>query len=378
MFFSVNLVVVFLATSCLIFFSLLKINFLLRKFLLFPFTFLYGIAIALRNFCYATKILKSVEFEAKIISVGNLSLGGTGKTPHIEYLVKLLEENNIHVATLSRGYRRKTNGFILADENSTANEIGDEPFQIKQKFPSASVAVCVDRVAGVSELISIDENVKAILLDDAFQHRAIKPGLNILLTEFEKLFCDDWLLPSGNLREYRSGSKRADIIIVTKCDEERVKNQEPRVKTKIKLGEKQKLFFSTFSYGNPYSILDPKAKKILTKDISVVPVSALADAKKFNEHIKNNSKEVIEFNYFDHHYFSEGEMNEWITSYDEMFGEKIILTTEKDAARIKLHPGWLKEHGNKVFVLPIEVKFLFEQQETFNRLIFDFINNKNS
>ena len=219
------------------------------KIILSPLSLLYGIITAFRNFLFNNSVLKSNTFEMPIINVGNLSMGGTGKTPHIEYLIRLLS-SNYNIATLSRGYKRKSKGFVIAENNSSTNEIGDEPKQYKTKFPETLVTVCENRSLGITEILKSKIKIECVLLDDAFQHRSLKAGLNILLTDYKKLYTRDYVLPSGSLREFRYGAKRADVIIVTKCPKNLSEEEKNRIRNEIKSTKGQHLFFSFIEYGS--------------------------------------------------------------------------------------------------------------------------------
>jgi len=221
----------------------------LFRILLFPISIIYGLITFLRNKLYDSNILKVTSYNLPIISVGNLSMGGTGKTPHIEYLIRLLIEDYT-IATLSRGYGRKTKGFFKADSLTNAADIGDEPMQFHQKFPKVCVAVDNNRVEGVNEILASETVPELILLDDAFQHRSIKPGFQVLLTPFNDLYADDWVVPTGRLREYSCGKSRADVVVVTKCPENVSHKKVAEINKKLKIESNQELFFSRIIYGS--------------------------------------------------------------------------------------------------------------------------------
>lgn len=335
---------------------------ILRK-LLFPFAILYGIVTSIRNFLYDKGILKSYSFRIPIIAVGNLSVGGTGKTPQIEYLIDLLS-SDYKVAVLSRGYKRKSKGFILANETVTAELLGDEPFQIFQKFPQIQVAVDADRKNGIEQLLKLDVKPEVILLDDAFQHRRVKAGFYVLLTAYGDLYCDDFMLPTGNLREAKIGAKRADIIIVTKCPKDL--NQKEQAMIKKKIGAETPIYFSCIKYDSKvYS-------KSLTMELSEViatPKVLLAGIAKpdyFFTYLQSGNDKTLSFP--DHHNFSAKE----ITLIKEAAKNKIIVTTEKDFVRLK--DSELKE---QLYYLPIKSDFLL-QKELFDTSIQNFIQNFNS
>ncbi|MFQ5448844.1 MAG: tetraacyldisaccharide 4'-kinase, partial [Saprospiraceae bacterium] len=247
----------------------------LIKILLLPFSLLYGLGVSLRDFFYRQNLLLSVKFNVPIISVGNLSIGGAGKTPHIEYLIRLLRPY-LNVSTLSRGYRRNTQGFQIVNPQNTALEMGDEPLMFKKKFGDVFVTVSESRSLAIPEILGKHPRTQVILLDDAFQHRSVQPGLNILLTEYSRPFTRDFLLPSGRLREWRSAYRRADVIIVTKCPADIGPSERESLTAEIKPFSHQRIFFSSYRYLPPYYILNPKYRLELTADIDALLVCAIA------------------------------------------------------------------------------------------------------
>ena len=329
----------------------------LRK-ILFPFAVLYGWITGFRNFLFDKQIFKSYSFDLPIIAIGNLSVGGTGKTPHIEYLIRLLSDD-YKVATLSRGYKRKTDGFILADENSDARQIGDEPFQFFSKFPNIQVAVDVDRKNGIEKLLSQDIKPEIILLDDAFQHRKVKAGLYILLTTYNDLFTDDYILPTGNLRESRSGAKRAHIIIVTKCPKNL--SQEVQNAILLKIGTKIPIFFSYINYDEKvYSENYSKnIKEVLSQE--KILLAGIANPKPFFDFLKNENDTLLTFS--DHHDFTENE----ILDIKNNAQNKIIITTEKDYVRLKD-----TILSKQLFYLPIKTSFV-NGSDIFDKIIKDYV-----
>ena len=315
---------------------------LLRK-ILFPLAFLYWLITFIRNWLYDKGIFKSSSFDIPIIAVGNLSVGGTGKTPQIEYLIRLLSDYK--VAVLSRGYKRTTEGFILADENATASSIGDEPFQFYSKFPNIQVAVDANRKNGIVNLLQLPKKPDVILLDDAFQHRKVKAGFYILLTAYDDLFCDDYILPFGNLREPSSGKKRADMIIVTKCPNDLSELAQQKIREKLKV--KQQVFFTTIQYDD---YVFRNECQLLVSEIqseSKVLVAGIAKPKLFFDFLKNEEDETLVFP--DHHHFSKQDCEQILAKAN---GRKII-TTEKDFVRLN---GLLPKE--QLFYLPIKSTFL--------------------
>ncbi|MEY3323175.1 MAG: hypothetical protein RLZZ417_2758 [Bacteroidota bacterium] len=338
---------------------------LLVRFLLLPLSLLYGIGVSIHRFLYLTEIIKPLKFSLPILSVGNLSVGGSGKTPHVEFLVNYLK-NYLNVGVLSRGYNRKTTGFIWVEPFLKSDEVGDEPLQIKSKFPEVSVAVCESRVSGVSEMVGINAGLQVIVLDDAFQHRAIKPELDIILTTFQQPFFSDYLLPTGRLREWRNAYKRADILIVSKCPQHLSKETRQNFIKKIKPQNNQNVYFSSFKYGNPYYLFNPEIKIILNQQHQVLLVSAIAGVSYLEEYLKPKIDVLVHKVFEDHHYFSQYEMAQLKVSLDRMEGNhKIILTTEKDATRMWLHRDFLIAENIAVFVLPVQVIFHGNDEEHF-------------
>ena len=332
---------------------------LLRK-LLFPFAILYGFITSIRNFLFDKGILKSTSFDLPVIAVGNLSVGGTGKTPQIEYLIRLLSDK-YKVATLSRGYKRKSEGFVLANENSNAEILGDEPFQFHQKFPNVMVAVDANRTNGIQQLLSKDEKPEIILLDDAYQHRKVKAGFYILLTSYGDLYADDFMLPTGNLRESRSGAERANIVVVTKCPKILTEEEQTKIRLKLKLNAAQQVFFTFIDYD---MVIFGKNEKIAVNEIkseSKLLLAGIAKPKPFFDYLKNESDECLTFP--DHHHFSDADLD---AIRNKANGRKII-TTEKDYVRLKD-----SELVDQLYYLPIKSSFINHQQD-FDATILEYV-----
>ena len=332
---------------------------LLRK-LLFPFAILYGVITSIRNFLFDISVLKSYSFNLPIIAVGNLSVGGTGKTPQIEYLIRLLSEK-YKIATLSRGYKRQSEGFILAQANSNARLLGDEPFQFFEKFPSIQVAVDADRKNGIEQLLSLPEKPEVILLDDAFQHRKVKAGFYILLTSYGDLYSDDCMLPRGNLRETRSGAKRADLIVVTKCPFDLSLDKQNDIRKRLKLSVNQQLYFTFIAYDT--FVYGEKQKVNINEIQSTVKVlvAGIAKPEPFFSYLKNTNDVCLSFP--DHHNFTDKDILE-ITKTAQ---NNIIITTEKDYMRLK---GSLP--NEQLFYLPIKSAFISESQN-FDKTIINYV-----
>lgn len=349
-------------------------NWFLKSFriLLFPFAFLYGFIIWIRNWMYDRNILRSSTFGLPLICVGNLSVGGTGKSPMVEYLVKLLR-NRFKVATLSRGYKRKTRGYALATEQSTALDIGDEPMQFHRKFPGTPVAVGEERIVAIPQLLHDRPQTEAIILDDAFQHRSVKAGLNILLTDYNNLFTRDFFLPTGDLRDQRSSYKRAQVIVVTKCPPDLSEEERVQITREIEPLPHQKVFFTTIVYGTPYHIIDRSTVSI-EEQTEVLLVTGIANPRSLKSYLEEQAETYYQMNYSDHHIFS---IDDW-RDIKKRFSlvetdQKIILTTEKDAMRLLKFEQELA--GVPFYVIPIEHSFLFGEGTMFDSIVLKFIEN---
>lgn len=347
----------------------------LYKILMAPLSLLYGLGVSVHNGFYQAGLLKSIEFNLPTISVGNLSVGGAGKTPHIEYLIRLLKDY-VNVATLSRGYKRKTKGFLVVQPGNSAEQVGDEPLQFKRKFPDILVSVCESRTLAIPEMLKFDPDVQLVLLDDAFQHRAIQPGLNILLTEYSNLFTRDYLLPSGRLREWRSGYERADMIIVSKCPRQLPAEEKTRLRQEIMPLPHQRLHFSYYDYLPPYYIFNPRYEVQLQPDLDVLLISAIAGTDYLLEYLQERVKAVYSMEFEDHHYFTKFDIGQLKANFDRMESpNKIILTTEKDAMRLELHRQFLLDNQLPVFALPVQVKFHLDEGSTFDQQVQNFLLN---
>ena len=326
---------------------------IILRYLLFPFSILYGWITSIRNFLFDKGILKSNSFEIPIIAVGNLSVGGTGKTPQIEYLIRLFSKN-YKIAVLSRGYKRKSKGFILADKNATAEILGDEPFQMYQKFPEVTVAVDADRSNGISTILSLPNQPNLILLDDAFQHRKVKASFYILLSAYNDLFINDYILPTGNLRESRNGAERADVIVITKCPKDlSVAKQEAIIKH---IGLNIPIYFSCIEYDE---FVYHENEKISVNDIKQLDKLLLAGIAKptpFFDYVENSNDEKLI--YPDHHNFTANDIKE----IKRKSTNKIIITTEKDYVRLK------NKSLNNLYYLPIKTSLL-SNRENFDKFV---------
>ncbi len=349
---------------------------LLIKFLLLPFAWLYGAVSEARLLFFRTGLLRSSRFDLPVINIGNLTTGGTGKSPHVEYLIRLLSPY-FPVAVLSRGYKRKTEGFIFVTPEHNALDVGDEPLQFKKKFPNTAVAVGERRAYAIPQLLYLASNTKAVILDDAFQHHAVVPSLNILLTEFARPYFSDYLLPVGRLRERRIGAKRAEIIIVTKCPEAFSDTDKKIWLQKIRPLVYQSVFFSYYVYGVPYFIFAPHLQFELDSFTDVVLISGIARNDYLIQSLAQKVKSVTALTFEDHHLFNIDDLNELQRLYNNLEGrKKIILTTEKDAMRLYFHKTYVEKNQLPIFVLPIEVKFhdTFEQKfdDTIKKALLNF------
>lgn len=353
---------------------------------LYPVAWLYGTGVWLRNKLFDWGVYKECRFDIPVISVGNITVGGTGKTPHTEYLIRLLQKTH-RVAVLSRGYKRKSKGFVLAEQDTPVAMIGDEPFQMKQKFPEIYMAVDKDRCHGIEQLCDehIAPGTEVVILDDAFQHRYVKPGMNILLVDYHRLICEDALLPAGRMRESESGKSRAHIVIVTKCPKD-ITPMELRVLSKqMGLYPYQQLYFTTLRYGKLRPLLSPKGKErsleTIGKEEHVLLLTGIASPDKLIKDLSPYNIAIDSLAFSDHHDFTAKDMELIKKRFMKLpEGKRIIITTEKDAVRLAAHPlldGALTPY---IYVLPIEVAFLQDQQELFNSNITDYVrkNSRNS
>ena len=346
-----------------------------------PLSWLYGCIIGFRNFLFDVGVLKSRAFDIPVISVGNITVGGTGKTPHVEYLIRLLKDR-FNVAVLSRGYKRRTKGYIVADANTIMTDIGDEPFQMKQKFPKVTVAVDAKRVHGIETLMDSDKKIDVILLDDAFQHRYVKPGINILLVDYHRLIIYDKLLPAGRLREPLSGKNRADIVIITKCPDA-LRPMEFRVVTKaMDLFPSQDLFFTKLAYDDLKHMYNGSTRELnsIGSDEHVLLLTGIASPRQLREDLKPYVKNLTPLRFPDHHEFNDDDVQLINETFANMPSPKIVITTEKDAVRINDTKGLSKEIKDNIYSLPVKINFLLEQEEVFNEKIISYVrkNSRNS
>jgi tetraacyldisaccharide 4'-kinase len=349
-------------------------NWFLKSFriLLLPFAFIYGAIVSIRNWMYNKNIYRSATFGLPLICIGNLSVGGTGKSPMVELLIKQLR-NHFKVAVLSRGYKRKTKGYALASDSTTAIDIGDEPMQFYRKFPQIPIAVGEERIEAIPQLLHDRPETEVVILDDAFQHRAIKAGLNILLTDCNNLFTRDFYLPTGDLRDARSSYKRAQVIVVTKCPASLSGEEKTAIKREIEPLIFQKIFFTTISYGTPYHIVSKEITHI-DEDTDILLITGIANPRPLKKYLEERIHTYYMMHYSDHHIFT---LDDW-KDIQKRFkgieaGKKIIVTTEKDAMRLMKYEQELK--NMPFYVIPIEHQFLFDEEQEFTDIVIKFIEN---
>ncbi len=344
------------------------------RILLYPFSLLYGVITWIRNKLYDRGILTEIHFDIPTIAVGNLSVGGTGKTPHIEYLIRLLQQH-YNVATLSRGYNRTTRGYLFAGEEATALTIGDEPMQFHHQFPDIAVGVGERRGLALPQLLMDAPDTEVVLLDDAFQHRSIKPGLNIMITEYNRLFTKDFIVPFGRLRESRKGYARADCMIVSKCPP--LMNAETRqsIRKEINPMSHQQLYFTALRYGTCYHFLTGE-KEVILPGTGIMAACGVANPQPLLEYLLTLSKEVKLLRFPDHYYFSEDDLDKMQDGLSQLSSSfKMIITTEKDAVRLRLLEDKIAARRLPLYVMPMNVFFLFNEAGTFDQYIFEYINN---
>jgi tetraacyldisaccharide 4'-kinase len=332
----------------------------LLRYILFPIVPIYYLVTWLRNTLYDLGIKSSTSYDFPVICVGNLSVGGTGKTPMIEYLIRLLKSEQT-LATLSRGYKRKTKGFVIADGKSDAFSLGDEPYQFYRKFSNIIVGVDENRRHGISELMLLNDKPEVILLDDAFQHRKVKAGFNILLTAYDNLYANDMVLPTGNLREPKSGAQRADVIVVTKCPENVLEIDKQNISKALKPRKNQSVFFSTIKYSSSVKGIESEMTLDALKGEKITLITGIANSKPLVQYLKESGLDFEHLNFKDHHEFTNDDI--------EILKKKdFILTTEKDFVRLEPYFKMAKN----IYYLPIEMDI--DNAMNFNNVVLKFIN----
>jgi len=340
------------------------------RWLLLPFSWLYVLVTTIRNWCYDAGLFKSQAFDIPVISVGNLDVGGAGKSPMTEYLIRLLKGEH-KLATLSRGYGRKTQGYLIATATTTATELGDEPAQFKHKFPDVTVAVCEKRVTGIENL-KVDHDL--IILDDAYQHRAVKPGLSILLFDYNRVSEPHFLLPAGNLREPFNGRKRADVIVVTKCPVDLNNQQQQKITSRIKPFPGQQLFFASIVYGTLQNLQGQASNVNIDTDTTVFLISGIANPTPLVNELKTRAKQVIHHKYPDHHPYTLKNITKLADEFNACaVQKKLIITTEKDAQRLGEQALYNTVNQLNILVLPIQIAFLDNAAQKFDQIIKDYV-----
>ena len=360
---------------------------------LLPFSWLYGLGVWVRNKMFDMGQKKEITFEdhVPVICVGNLAVGGTGKTPHTEYLVELLHRHGIGpIAVLSRGYKRHSKGYQVAmprqqavsDGKASATLLGDESYQLYRKYPFLIVAVDADRVHGINQLMQLPEPPRVILLDDAMQHRYVKPGLNICLTSYSRILYKDMLLPAGRLREPASNVTRADLVIVTKCPGALRREEETEITANLPTRLEQPIFYSAYRYGNLVNLATGNPCEI-PHSSEVLIVAGIADPKVMEDYVHKHYRLLDIFTFGDHHHFTSKDIQAIRERLDSVNGsgfitsasgsKAVIITTEKDAARLIDHPAVTDDLRQRIYYLPTEVFFLQKQDEKFDRLVLDYV-----
>jgi len=350
-----------------------------RSIFLYPLSFIYGFITETRNFLFNAKVIKSHEFGIPVICVGNISVGGTGKTPHTEYLADLLREK-FNVAVLSRGYKRKSRGFLFADESSKVMDLGDEPVQIYRKFPEITVAVDRKRVRGTKKILEEKPETSVIILDDGFQHRRLTPGYSILLSDFNRLMIRDHLLPYGNLRESLHNMRRADIIIITKSPEKISPIQRRIIMKEISKAPYQRLYFTSIKYEPPLPVFSDVndnhdlLKGHLKKTHGIVLVTGIANPEYMLEYIHKKISEIIHIQFGDHHCFKEKDIKKITEAWNSLKSpEKYVITTEKDAVRLREFTNIAEPVRSLFYYIPLGIHFLNDDKDEFDNLIVNYV-----
>ncbi len=351
----------------------------LKHILLYPFSIVYGLITGFRNWLFNQGILKSTSFNFPIISVGNLAVGGTGKTPHTEFILSIFKDE-LSTAVLSRGYKRTTKGFYLANNQSTSKTIGDEPYQIFRKFPEITVAVDEKRVHGIKKLMELNPGLKLAILDDAYQHRYIQAGFSILLTDYSNLYTRDILLPAGTLREWKSGSKRANMIIVTKCPADFKPIDMRVIESELKPQTNQNVFFSRYIYDELKPVFpdsepeDRSFENIKETNASVLLVCGIVTPKAIVDYLEKFSDSVTTLFYPDHYAFQAKDMAIVKSRFEKINSPlKVLIVTEKDAARLVSNPDFPESLKSKTYSLPIRVEILHNQKNLLIQKIKNYV-----
>lgn len=350
----------------------------LKNIFLYPLSLIYGLITAIRNFLYDSGILKTVEFAFPVICVGNITVGGTGKTPHTEYIAALLKQN-FKVATLSRGYKRETDDFRIATPSTQVWELGDEPLQIARNFPDILVTVDKNRVHGVKQILQEFPETEVIILDDGYQHRRITPGFSILLSDFQRLFIRDHMLPFGNLRESKNNMRRADIILITKSPENISPIQRRLIVKEIDKSPYQNLYFTTFIYKPPVPVFDIPAAECLPDNskcdnCGIVLITGIANPRSLKEYLQKSYTEIIHLSFPDHHNFTEKDLVSFSTAFNNLkSATRYLFTTEKDAVRLREFANIAESLKSVFFYIPVGIHFLNDDKDEFDNLIINYV-----
>jgi tetraacyldisaccharide 4'-kinase len=327
------------------------------KILSAPLALIYGSVTSFRLFLYRMNIIRSSKFDIPILSVGNLTMGGSGKTPHVEYIIRQLQPF-INTGILSRGYKRRTQGFRFVNDNDTVDSVGDEPLLYKLKYNEIPIAVGENRALAIPLMLSGAPQINTIIMDDAYQHIGVKPYINILLTEYNLPFSDDYIFPIGRLREYANGYNRADVIIVSKCPQNLTATEKKNLLEKIKPQSHQSVFFSYIQYGNPYLFSNTAQRVTLTASIDTMMLTGIASESYMFEYLKKNTNSVKSLAFKDHYTFTNFDVAQAKGIFDNIESKnKIMLTTEKDTTRLLSHREYILQNNIPLYILPIEVKF---------------------
>ncbi len=349
-----------------------------KNILLYPVSLIYGLITGIRNFLYNSDVLPSVEFNIPVICVGNITVGGTGKTPHTEYIAGLLRKD-FHVVTLSRGYKRRTRDFRIASSSSLVSEIGDEPLQISRKFPDIMVTVDRDRVHGVKKILEQNPATDVIILDDGFQHRRITPGFSILLSDFERLIVRDHLLPYGNLRESTANMRRANIILITKSPEDLSPIQRRLIVKEFDKAPYQNLYFTTLTYKDPLPVFESSTTftnkfDSEASDCGIVLVTGIAHPQPLKDYLLKKYNEIKHLPFSDHHNFNEDDILAISSAYNDLKSPvKYLFTTEKDAVRLREFTNIAEPIRSAFYYIPVGVNFLNDDKEEFDNMIFNYV-----
>ncbi len=356
------------------------IRYLLSPILL-PFSLFYGLFVWCRNKLFDWQVIRSVKFELPVISIGNITVGGTGKTPHAEYLISLLS-SDYKTAMLSRGYKRKTQGFILANDDKSLEDIGDEPYQVFSKFKDAYIAVDPDRVDGIKRLIKEIRGLQVIILDDAFQHRYVKPGISIVLIDSNRPVYKDFLLPFGELREQKSSLRRADIVIITKVSDNLNAEEDTCWKKNFKLNQSQKLFFTAYEHTGLKPVFENNRQKIQLAELTdhfyeILLVTGIANPKPLVQYLSSVGCKLICMRFPDHHEYTSDDLFKIQKNFEPIkSNHKLILTTEKDSVKLKKLDDLPASLKDCMYYVPINVKFMDGKKNEFDELIRGYVNKK--